>query len=62
MVPLWQKLTLSVAEASELSGIGQKKIRKLAEDPLCPFVLFVGKNIRIKREQFNEYLKNNNEI
>ena len=28
-VPLWHKMTLTIQEASELSGIGEKKLRQI---------------------------------
>ena len=42
-IPIWEKTTLSIAEASAYSGIGQTKIRRMAsredfEPLLHPFV------------------------
>ena len=45
-----KKLTLSVEEASELSGIGLNTIRRMMENPDYDMVLWIGKKRRIKRE------------
>lgn len=44
-----KKLTLSVEEASELSGIGLNTIRRMMENPDYDMVLWIGKKRRIKR-------------
>ncbi len=42
-IPVWQKITLTPREASEYSNIGINRIDALLNDPICPFVLHVGK-------------------
>ena len=37
-VPIWEKVTLTVEEAAEYSGIGRNKIRELTDKPFCTFV------------------------
>ena len=56
-VPLWEKLTLTLSEAAELSGVGINKIREMTNSETCPFVLYVGRKRLIKRELFAAYLE-----
>ena len=37
-IPVWEKMNLTIEEAAEYSGIGDKKIRELVRNPRCPFV------------------------
>lgn len=55
-VPLWNKLNLSIEEASIYSNIGTGKLYEMTEKPDCPFVLWVGSRRVIKRKVFEEYL------
>ena len=56
-VPIWEKLNLTVEEASEYSNIGVNKIREISNDDNCPFVLCIGNKRLIKRRKFDEYLE-----
>lgn len=58
-VPIYQKVTLSVEEASEYSNIGINTLYELLKTPRCPFVLFVGKRKLIKRKEFEKFLSEN---
>ena len=55
-VPIWEKVTLSIPEASEYSGIGIHKLRELTLEPRCPFVIWIGTHRRIKRKAFEDFL------
>lgn len=56
-VPLWQKYLLTVEEAAEYFGIGQKRIRRIISyDPTADFLLTVGNRTQIKRVQFEKYI------
>ena len=55
-VPIYKKLMLSVEEAAAYSGIGTKKIRELMQEHEREFVLCVGKNHLIRREEFENVL------
>ena len=55
-IPIWEKLTLTVDEASAYSNIGICKINELAKQPNCPFVLYVGRKKLIKRKEFEKYI------
>ena len=54
-VPIWEKYTLTVEEASKYFRIGEKKLRKLAEENLdAGWVIVNGNRIQIKRKQFEK--------
>ncbi len=61
-VPIWEKVTLTVEEASAYSNIGINRIREMCDNPSCPFVLFVGRKRLIKRKQFEDYISRCGEI
>ena len=56
-VPVWEKYMLSIEEAAEYFGIGEKKLRKLVEEnPDKNFILMNGNRARIKRRLFEAYV------
>lgn len=55
-VPINQKLTLTIKEASIYSNIGINKIDSMLRAPNCPFVLFVGNKKLLKRKEFEEFI------
>lgn len=57
-IPIWEKLALTVDEASMYSNIGICKINKITKQPNCPFVLYVGRKKQIKRKEFEKYISN----
>lgn len=57
IVPIEEKLNLTLTEAAIYSGVGINKIRDISNDPNCPFVLWVGSKRLIKRKKFAEYLE-----
>lgn len=61
-IPIWQKINLTVEEAAAYSNIGINKLRSLADEPSCPFVLNIGKRRVIKRREFERYLEKVNEV
>ncbi len=61
-VPIWEKYALTLEEAAMWSGIGVNRLRNLSDNPLCPFVLFVGKKRLIKRKAFENYLEGQIEL
>lgn len=64
-IPIWEKYALTIQEASEYSGIGEKKIRELINEhaaDLDGFVLMNGSKHLIKRVKFNEFLDRTNVI
>lgn len=62
-VPIWEKVTLTIEEAVEYSGVGINKLYEMTNNPLCTFVLRVGPRRRlIKRREFEKFLEKNIEI
>jgi excisionase family DNA binding protein len=57
--PVSEKYTLSVVEAAQYFGIGEKKMRRLAEDNLGVFAVYSGNRYLIIRCKFEEYLQKN---
>ena len=56
-VPIWEKYTLTIEEASKYLRIGENKLRKLAEENLSSnWVLLNGNRIQIKRKQFEKVI------
>ena len=55
-VPINQKLTLTIKEASIYSNIGINKIDSMLRTPRCPFVLYVGNKKLVKRKEFEEFI------
>jgi excisionase family DNA binding protein len=55
-VPIWEKYTLSLEEAAAYSGIGRDRIRKMADEPGCKFVVWSGNRRLIKRRLFEEFI------
>ena len=62
-VPIWEKYTLSIEEASRYFRIGEKKLRRLAEENLDSGLVIVnGNRIQIKRKQFEKIIDTLDEI
>ena len=62
-VPIWEKYTLTIEEASKYFRIGEKKLRKLAEKNLdAGWVIVNGNRIQIKRKQFEKIIDTLDEI
>ena len=56
-VPIWEKYTLTIEEASKYFRIGENKLRKLAEEnPTSGWVSLNGNRIQIKRKQFEKVI------
>lgn len=52
-----EKLLLSIKEASELFGIGEHRLREIVRDDYgCRYHLMIGRVIRIKRQAFEEFI------
>lgn len=61
-IPIWEKLNLTVEEAAEYSNIGINKINEIARDPMCTFVLYIGKKKLIKRREFEKFIEKTLEL
>lgn len=57
-VTLENKILLNIKEASDLFGIGQYRLREIVqEDYGNQYHLMLGRTIKIKRKQFEEFLE-----
>lgn len=62
-IPLWQKYTLTVEEASLYFRIGQAKLRRIiSENVDADFILWNGNRPQIKRKLFEEFVDRLNVI
>lgn len=56
-LPLNQRFTLTLKEASLYFHIGEKRLRRLANEyPEGDFLVFNGRKVLIIREQFEKFL------
>ena len=56
-VPIWEKDTLTIVEAAKYFRIGEKKLRKLAEEnPDANWLIINGNRFQIKRRQFEKVI------
>ena len=56
-VPIWEKYTLTIEEAAKYFRIGEKKLRKLAEENSdANWLIMNGNRIQIKRKQFEKVI------
>ena len=56
-MPIWEKYTLTIEEASKYFRIGETKLRKFAEENLASgWVLMNGNRLQIKRKQFEKII------
>lgn len=54
---LENKILLNIKEASDLFGIGQHRLREIVkEDYESRYHLMLGRTIKIKRKQFEEFI------
>ena len=56
-IPIWEKMNLTLKEASDYSGIGINKLREISDAESCDFVLWVGTKRLIKRKELEKYLQ-----
>ena len=57
-LPLNQRFTLTLKEASQYFHIGEKKLRRMAaEDPGAGFLIHNGRTELIIREEFEQFLR-----
>ena len=55
-IPVKDKFLLTINEASEYFNIGQKNMRRIAENHLDSFGIFQGNRFLIIRSRFEEYI------
>ena len=56
LVPVWERITISLEEAAAYSGIGVRKLRDMTDKPECNYVIWVGNRRMIKRKKFDAVL------
>lgn len=62
-IPVSQKYSLTIEEASQYFNIGLNKLRRLAaQNPSAKWVLMKGNRILIKRSQFEKLLDDSDAI
>ena len=62
-IALENKILLNIKEASGLFGIGQHRLREIvSEDYENKYHLMLGRNIKIKRKQFEEFIEQVEEL
>lgn len=57
VVPLWERSTLSLEEASAYTGIGVNKLRSMSDEKNCDYVLWVGNKRMLKRKKLDDFLE-----
>lgn len=62
-VPIGEKYTLTIKEASRYFSIGENKLRRLAtENSTANWIILNGNRILIKRKQFEKLLDSQDQI
>ena len=62
-IPVWEKYTLTIEEASRYFRIGENKLRRLAEENKnTDWLMMNGNRIQIKRRQFEQVIDKLNAI
>lgn len=56
-VPLWERATLSLEEASAYTGIGINKLRRMSDEKNCDYLIWVGNRRMLKRRKLEEFLE-----
>ena len=56
-IPMWERYTLTIEEASKYFRIGENKLRRLAEENKnANWLIMNGNRIQIKRKQFEKII------
>ena len=56
-IPIWERYTLTIEEASKYFRIGENKLRRLAEENKnANWLIMNGNGIQIKRKQFEKII------
>ena len=56
-IPVWERYTLTIEEASRYFRIGENKLRRLAEESKnANWLIMNGNRIQIKRKQFEKMI------
>ena len=56
-IPIWERYTLTIEEASKYFRIRENKLRRLAEEnKIANWLIMNGNRIQIKRKQFEKII------
>lgn len=56
-IPIWERYSLTIEEASKYFRIGENKLRRLAEENKnANWLIMNGNRIQIKRKQFEKII------
>ena len=62
-IPIWERYTLTIEEASKYFRIGENKLRRLAEEyKNANWLIMNGNRIQVKRKQFEKIIDTLNAI
>ena len=62
-IPIWERYTLTIEEASKYFRIGENKLRRLAEENKnANWLIMNGNRIQVKRKQFEKIIATLNAI
>ena len=56
-IPIWERAVITLAEATEYTGIGRDKLKAISDGEDCDFVLWAGNRRLFKRKKLEEYLE-----
>ncbi len=62
IVPLEQRILLTIPEAAKYTGIGVNRLRRLANKRNSKLIIWVGARKMFKRKLLDEYLETTNTI
>lgn len=51
-----EKVLITIKEAMEMTGIGEKTLRRLLQNPRCPFLFAVGRRHLVKKDAFVRWI------
>ena len=61
-IPIWERYTLTIEEASKYFRIGENKLRRLEENKNANWLIMNGNRIQVKRKQFEKIIDTLNAI
>ena len=62
-VPLWKKYALTLSEAAQYFGIGERKLQQIADENRdTGIVIYNGVKLLLKKKKFTEWLNEVNSI
>ena len=57
IIPVWERYALTITEASEYFGIGEKKMRSIVHENMDgDFIFTNGVKVMVKRKQFEKFM------